>query len=418
MIQLYHDNPRSSPTESRTGPVLLHACLFDRMGSQLERLPHLGILDYWAPGVPYKLARNVLRHAGHSDSVPESIQALASHSPTTQPMSSDTFTGRPTVSVPSSPSTSSVLPGNETVWSSHFDFPLQALRNHTFTEPVVEMASASIRDSSSHLYNTHWKLFTDWLAFRDIPTQSASYHYLADHLVHMFNQNKQVNTIKVHPSSITRALRLLNPPNQLQDDTISNLAKDKAIQRPRTTQVLPKWRPSVVLKAFFKPLFTNNGSDKILLDFLTFKTAFLVSLESAARGSDLVALSWANHNITFSSDYSGARHVSIKMVPKFMPKNARLNTIPNPISFPGIAHLFPRKPERLLCLVRVLGLYNNRTQTLADQDGSDNLSVYSTSNLILRFLHLISAYGCLGLSNKRMIWPLRKKNLNRLKLMK
>ena len=68
------------------------------------------------------------------------------------------------------------------------------LRNHTFTEPVVEMASASIRDSSSHLYNTHWKLFTDWLAFKDIPTQSASYHHLADYLVQLFNQNKQVNT--------------------------------------------------------------------------------------------------------------------------------------------------------------------------------------------------------------------------------
>ena len=61
----------------------------------------------------------------------------------------------------------------------------------------------------------------------------------------MFNQKKQVNTIKVHPSSITSALRLLNPPNQLQDDT-----KAKAIQRPRTTQDLPKWRPSVILKAF------------------------------------------------------------------------------------------------------------------------------------------------------------------------
>ena len=103
----------------------------------------------------------VLRHAGHSDSVPESIQAFASHSPTTQPTSLYTFTGHPTVPVPSSPATSSVSPRHETIRPSHFDFPRKALRNHTFTEPVVEMASASIRDSSSHLYNTHWKLFTD-----------------------------------------------------------------------------------------------------------------------------------------------------------------------------------------------------------------------------------------------------------------
>ena len=328
MVHSSQDKPRSSPTESRTGPVLFHRHLSDRMGSQLERLPHLGILDYRAPGVPHKLVRDessqtggsplwfpvarsdappvlrqqhdsclhsetgghqildsvyqnsgtvkpigspshssnsnsstgisqhdsrcvvqneqsqsyrmatttgdleqyilclgkpsgrhvchssqqsgshlcvslpgrdsmggrrpinllgqfrfgvhvstscdssqdpgqdskVLRHAGHSDSVPESIQALASHSPKTEPTSSDTFTGRPTLPVPSSPSLSSVLPGHETVRLSRLDVTLQALRNHTFTEPVVEMASASIRDSSSHLYITHWKLFTDWLA--------------------------------------------------------------------------------------------------------------------------------------------------------------------------------------------------------------------------------------------------------------
>ena len=50
MVHLFQDNPSSSPTEYRTGPVLFHGCLFDRMGSQLERLPHLAILDYRAPG--------------------------------------------------------------------------------------------------------------------------------------------------------------------------------------------------------------------------------------------------------------------------------------------------------------------------------------------------------------------------------
>ena len=94
----------------------------------------------------------VLRHAGHCDTILETIQVFASHSPTTQPMSSDTFAGRPTVPVLSSTLTSSVSPWHETVSPSCFDVTRQALRNHTFTEPVVEMASASIRDSSSHLY--------------------------------------------------------------------------------------------------------------------------------------------------------------------------------------------------------------------------------------------------------------------------
>ena len=269
-------------------------------------------------------------------------------------MSSDTITGRPIVSVPSTTLAPSVSPGPNAVRASRLNVMWQALRKR-FTEPVIEMASTPIRDSSSHLYNTHRRLFTDWLVAKNIPTESASYHHLADHLVHLFNQ---VNNIKVHHSSITSALRLLNPPNQLQEDTITNLLRAMAIQRPRTTQVLAKWRPSVVLDAFLKPPFTIDGSDKkIPLDLLTFKTAFLVSLASAAHGSELVALYRADHNLTFSSDPSGACHVSIRLVSKFMPKHALPNSIPVPIRFPWIAHLFPREPGRLFCPVRVIGLY-------------------------------------------------------------
>ena len=66
MVHLYQDNQRSSPTESRTGPVLFHGHLSDRMGSQLKRLPHLRILDYRAPGVPHKLVRDGSSQTGGS----------------------------------------------------------------------------------------------------------------------------------------------------------------------------------------------------------------------------------------------------------------------------------------------------------------------------------------------------------------
>ena len=66
MVHLFQDNQRSSPTESRTGPVLFHGRLSDRMVSQLERLPHLGILDYRAPGVPHKLVRDGSSQTGGS----------------------------------------------------------------------------------------------------------------------------------------------------------------------------------------------------------------------------------------------------------------------------------------------------------------------------------------------------------------
>ena len=107
-----------------------------------------------------------------------------------------------------------------------------------------------------------------------------------------------------------------------------------------------------------KPPFTRDGSDRnIFLELLSYKTAFLIALTTGFRGSELVALSRAEHNIAFSQLLSGAKHVSVRMAPKVIPKNACPDTIPKPLEFPSIAHLFGREPECLLCPVWTLGLY-------------------------------------------------------------
>ena len=107
-----------------------------------------------------------------------------------------------------------------------------------------------------------------------------------------------------------------------------------------------------------KPPFAINGSDRnISLKLLFYKTAFLISLATGARRSKLVALSHAPHNLEFKTLDSGARQASIRMAPKFIPKNERLELIPKPLVFPGIVHFFPKDLERLLCPVRALGLY-------------------------------------------------------------
>ena len=107
---------------------------------------------------------------GHPDHVSEPVQALASYSTSTQLTLLNTAMGHPAVSVPSTSATPSVSSRPEAVQPSCLDVVRQALRNQLFTEPVVEMASAPIRDSSCHLYNTHWKLFTDWLISKEVPT--------------------------------------------------------------------------------------------------------------------------------------------------------------------------------------------------------------------------------------------------------
>ena len=128
-----------------------------------------------------------------------------------------------------------------------------------------------------------------------------------------------------------------------------------------------------------KPPFPVDAPDEnISLKLLSNKTALLVALATGAGGSELVALSRTDHNLTFSRLPSGARHVSIRLVPKLMPKNARPGIIPKPLEFPGIAHLFSRDPDSLLCLVRTLGLYLVCSQELTNEDPQSKPFVHFT----------------------------------------
>ena len=149
------------------------------------------------------------------------------------------------------------------------------------------------------------------------------------------------------------------------------------ILRPREQEVLPKWHLSVVLKVLMKPPFAINSTDRnIFLELLSYKTAFLVALATGARGSELVALSRVSHNLEFTTLASGAKHASIRMVPKFIQKNQWPEIIPEPMKYPGMAHLFPNEPEWLLCPVRALGLYIVRSAEHAQNDSQEKLFVH------------------------------------------
>ena len=295
-------------------------------------------------------------HHGHHDRITTSIPTVASTSPV-EHTSSDLSPRRPTVPVGAQPLTPSIPPRSQTIGSSHLELIRDVLKRHLFPDTVVDMAADPLQDSSSNVYNSHWKAFALWANNKGILSNDLSFITLAEYLVYLFSQNKKVNTILVHKASISSVLKLLNPPTAIQESTLHNVIHRMTILRPREQEVLPQWHLSVVLKGLMKPPFAINGTDRhISLELLSYKTAFLVALASGARGSELVALSRASHNLVFTTLASGVKQVSIRMVPKFIPKNQRPEIIPEPVKFPGIAHLFPNEPERLLCPIRALGL--------------------------------------------------------------
>ena len=181
---------------------------------------------------------------------------------------------------------------------------------------------------------------------------------------------------------------MLNPPTVLQEDTIHNIIRRMSLLCPWTQEVLPRWHLSVVLEGLRKPPFAINGSDRnISLELLSYKTAFLVALATGVRGSELVALSHTPHNLDFKTLDSGARQVSIRMVPKFIPNHQCPEPILKPLEFPGIAHLFPKDIERLLCPVGALGLYLIRYAEGAKDDSQQKLFVHFSLEIQLFTTH-------------------------------
>ena len=101
------------------------------------------------------------------------------------------------------------------------------------------MAADPLCDSSSHIYNFQWKAFAKWANDKGIQSKDLSYVTLVEYLVHLFAENKQVNTIKVDRASIASVLKMLIMPTVLQEDTIINIIHRMSVLRPRTEEVLP-----------------------------------------------------------------------------------------------------------------------------------------------------------------------------------
>ena len=240
----------------------------------------------------------ISRHHGHPACVTTSILTVAPSSSTVEHTSSNPSPGRQPVPVCAQSQTPQISPRSKTIGSSCVEIIRDVLKSHHFPNTVVDMAGNPLRDSSSNVYNLHWKAFALWANNKGILPSDLSYVTLAEYLVYLFSQNKKVNTIQVHKASISGVLKLLNSPTAIQEETLHNFICRMIILWPREQEVLPKWNLSVVLKGLMKPPFAIRGTDKnVSLELLSYKTAFLVALATGARGSELVALSRASHNM-------------------------------------------------------------------------------------------------------------------------
>ena len=182
---------------------------------------------------------------------------------------------------------------------------------------------------------------------------------IADLLLHLLQDRKlQPSTIDGYKSAIADKLGN-STSNVSKDENLTRLLDSFHRDRPKGRRGIPSWNLSLVLhqltKAPFEPLKEAS------LKHLTFKTVFLLALDSGKRRSEIHA--WLHKNIRHQSDWS---KVSLYPSPSFLSKNQLAKEGPDsvaPVVIPALAPTLDKslKGDRSLCPVRALRYYLDRT---------------------------------------------------------
>ncbi|WP_411025419.1 site-specific integrase, partial [Salmonella sp. s55004] len=164
------------------------------------------------------------------------------------------------------------------------------LRAEGVSDDVANLAAESRRPSTIRTYNSRVTRFSDWCTPRKIAISSATLAEVTSFLKHIFDEGKQVSTIKNYRSAIAAIHSGFADGSSLGNNrVISQLLKGMVNFRPRVRLLAPSWSISAVLATLsavpFEPLHTASLAD------LTHKTVFLLAVASARRRSCLHALS-------------------------------------------------------------------------------------------------------------------------------
>ena len=235
------------------------------------------------------------------------------------------------------------------------------------------MMSTCLRESSQQVYESHWPRFVAFCRTKRWHVFRVRSHHFSTYMMHLFRDGLLPSTNISHCTSVASVLRhwVYDP---AADPHIKLLVRAFRLERLVQRRITPKWDLHLVLLSLMRPPFTEtaeSSDDVIPLKWPTLKCVFLLALASARRRSYLHALSIAPGRCVFARGNT-QRQLVVSLLPEpgFLAKNQLPTQAPEWITVPGIAHLNPTEPERMLCPVRQLKLYIRDSERIRGGGGS------------------------------------------------
>ena len=232
------------------------------------------------------------------------------------------------------------------------------LRNKGFSQKVVDTMLSARKPSTRALYNAKWHKFCDWCSEGGIDPTLADVPIICQFLQYLYDEGFKYTTITGYVSAISTAHPLFIESSLGTRREIVQFLKGVHNLRPTIQCVVPKWDLQLVLKVFtgspFEPM------ESATLQFLTWKTVFLVAVTSAARVSELQALDCRPELLRLFS-----HKVVLRANPAFLPKVVNTEYLSREIelqAFLPFSSDFPADKLATLCPVRAIKLYLDRTK--------------------------------------------------------
>ena len=241
-------------------------------------------------------------------------ETLVSRAPSSQPRASSSSGSRQKRS--SSTKKSRRSHQSKRAFSDRLDTLRSCLRARNLNEETVRSLLKSRRVSTLNVYTTRWRHWYSYCQTFKIDPIYPSVDQFANFLQHLYTSKRLApGTIAGYRSCIAHTVSLIRDvktPSFSSSFIISNLLDSFRRQAPARIISVPKWDPFIVL-AFLRDKCEPLPS--LSLQWLTFKTVFLLGLALASRVSGLHAISGLAQDIEFHSD-----SVTLHFLPEFRAK--------------------------------------------------------------------------------------------------
>ncbi len=230
--------------------------------------------------------------------------------------------------------------------------------------PAVVNTIASARAlSTRQAYRLKWNLFVDWCSPRREDPRRCPIAVVLSFLQDGLERRLSPSTLKVYVAAIAAHHDAVDGKSLGKHDLVIRFLRGARRLNPPRPHLVPSWDLPSVLSALrgapFEPL------QSVELKFLSLKTVLLSALATVKRVGDLQAFSVDDSCLEFGPADS---HVVLRPRPGYVPKVptmpfrdqvVNLQALPREEADPAIA---------LLCPVRALCIYVDRTQSFRTSD--------------------------------------------------